>query len=42
MIDIVVDLVDQPALISADPSQMDQMMMYLALNSAEAMPEGGR
>jgi len=40
-IGIVLDLVDEPAQVSADPSQIAQMVMRLAANSAEAMPQGG-
>jgi len=41
-IDTVLDLADEPAQVSADPSQIAQMVMRLAANSAEAMPQGGR
>lgn len=35
------DLDDKQIMIEADPNQMDQVFMNLAINACEAMPEGG-
>jgi PAS domain S-box-containing protein len=37
-----VDLCEGPTMIRADPNQIDQMLMNLAINASEAMPDGGR
>ncbi|MBI4962356.1 MAG: PAS domain S-box protein [Desulfomonile tiedjei] len=42
MIDIQTDLSGDPAEINADPSQMEQVLMNLAVNARDAMPEGGK
>jgi two-component system, cell cycle sensor histidine kinase and response regulator CckA len=41
VVQIDLDLVDGPATIHADPNQIDQMLMNLAINASEAMPDGG-
>ncbi len=41
MIDIQIDLDDQLPAINGDPAQMEQMIMNLAVNAADAMPGGG-
>ncbi len=41
-IDLQIDLTNEPTVIHADPNQMDQMVMNLAVNAAEAMPDGGQ
>lgn len=41
MIDIQVDLEEPIRTISADPSQLHQVLMNLAVNARDAMPEGG-
>ncbi|MGC8602062.1 MAG: PAS domain-containing sensor histidine kinase [Desulfomonilaceae bacterium] len=42
IVKIDVDLTPGPAMIHADPSQIDQVIMNLAINASEAMPNGGR
>jgi two-component system, cell cycle sensor histidine kinase and response regulator CckA len=42
MVEIKLKLATDLALIMADPGQMDQTLMNLALNAGEAMPDGGR
>ena len=42
MIDIELILADSLACIHADPTQMDQILMNLSVNSRDAMPEGGQ
>lgn len=37
-----IQLAPEPALISADPSQISQVIMNLVINARDAMPEGGR
>ncbi len=42
MIDIQMHLSDDLAEINADPIQMEQVLMNLAVNARDAMPDGGR
>jgi two-component system, cell cycle sensor histidine kinase and response regulator CckA len=42
MVEIQLHLTDEPAFINADPSQIDQVLINLAINAKEAMPDGGR
>ena len=42
MIEIQLILADDLATIHADPIQMEQILMNLAVNSRDAMPDGGR
>jgi CheY-like chemotaxis protein len=42
MIDIDLILADDLARIHADPTQVDQILMNLAVNARDAMPEGGK
>ena len=42
MIDIQLLLGENLATINADPTQMDQVIMNLAVNARDAMPQGGR
>jgi CheY-like chemotaxis protein len=42
MIDIKLVLNDRLSMINADPSQLDQILMNLAVNARDAMPDGGR
>ena len=42
MIEIELRLSDSLSAINADPAQMEQLIMNLALNARDAMPEGGR
>jgi signal transduction histidine kinase len=42
MIDIHLDLSDDIEQINADPTQVEQILMNLAVNARDAMPEGGR
>ena len=37
-----VDLAEDPGAVRADPSQIEQMLVNLALNARDAMPTGGR
>jgi CheY-like chemotaxis protein len=39
---IDVDLTQEPTTIFADPNQIDQVVMNLAINASEAMPNGGQ
>ena len=41
MIDIQLILADDLATVDADPTQVDQILMNLAVNARDAMPEGG-
>jgi two-component system cell cycle sensor histidine kinase/response regulator CckA len=41
MIDITLDLAADIRTVSADPAQLQQVLMNLALNARDAMPEGG-
>lgn len=41
-IDINLDLSDSPLMVSADGGQIEQVLMNLAANAKDAMPEGGR
>lgn len=40
-VDVVFDLSGSPAIIYADPNQIDQSIMNIAINASEAMPDGG-
>ena len=42
MIEMDIHLTKDPVIIKADPSQITQMVMNLAVNASEAMPQGGR
>ncbi|MCA1959545.1 MAG: response regulator [Desulfomonile sp.] len=42
MIDIEVNLADGLAMVHADPTQIDQVLMNLAVNAKDAMPDGGK
>ncbi|MFZ5867625.1 MAG: PAS domain S-box protein [Thermodesulfobacteriota bacterium] len=42
MIEIDLSLADELPTIDADPTQIDQIVMNLAVNAADAMPEGGK
>ncbi len=41
MVRVDLDLDHRQMMIEADPNQMDQVLMNLAINACEAMPEGG-
>jgi two-component system, cell cycle sensor histidine kinase and response regulator CckA len=41
MIEIHIDLGETPALIHADPNQVEQVIMNLCINARDAMPDGG-
>jgi CheY-like chemotaxis protein len=41
MIEIKLDLVNKPLVINADATQLQQVMMNLAVNSKDVMPDGG-
>jgi PAS domain S-box-containing protein len=42
MIELETQLANDPKLVNADPLQIEQVIMNLALNAADAMPEGGK
>ena len=42
LVKIDLDLTHGPSTIHADPGQIDQVVMNLAINASEAMPDGGR
>jgi PAS domain S-box-containing protein len=42
MIDIELHLAEDLKIVNADPVQMEQVLMNLAVNSKDAMPQGGR
>ncbi len=42
MIDIELNLNDTLKIINADPNQMEQVLMNLAVNARDAMPDGGK
>ncbi len=41
-IELVTRLCPDPALVKADPGQLEQVLLNLAINARDAMPEGGR
>ncbi|MCG6945707.1 MAG: response regulator [Deltaproteobacteria bacterium] len=42
MINIDLDLTDNLKIVNADPTQVEQVLMNLAVNAKDAMPEGGK
>ncbi len=42
VVQLDIDLTHGPMTIHADPNQIDQVVMHLAINASEAMPNGGR
>jgi len=42
VVQVDLDLIDGPTTIRADHGQIDQLVMNLAINASEAMPNGGR
>ncbi len=41
-VELVLDIADDGAAVEADPSQLSQAVLNLAINARDAMPEGGR
>jgi PAS domain S-box-containing protein len=41
-IELVTELGDKPSYVEADPGQIEQVILNLALNAGDAMPSGGR
>ncbi len=42
MVDIELRLADELVMVHADPNQLEQIIMNLAINARDAMPEGGK
>ena len=41
-VDLIMDLDSSPGYITADPGQLEQVMLNMAVNARDAMPEGGQ
>jgi PAS domain S-box-containing protein len=41
-IDLRLELIDDPCFVEADPNQLDQILINLAVNARDAMPDGGK
>ena len=41
-VELVISLGTEPGLVKADPGQIEQVLMNLAVNARDAMPDGGR